>query len=197
MATRSSAVAMRVCVIVVCGALRSPALAETVPFESPLQRTFVFQEVHKYTERRYQPAVRLDPHSESHGAFENPEDALSAQLSAMAAGDVDAWLTTWDQESRDEIWGAIQQGTLTRERLREEWHDRFDDAVVSLRVWYDFASFVVLEYDVVQAGAGRRSDLAIFTHDIDAGWRGTNSLRGHPIVESLRTGISETRRRVR
>lgn len=171
------------------GVLPKPAFPST----DRVQREFVVQYVYDYAFSTYTPPVALPIQPREGAKRTTPEAALIAILSAMRAGDYEAWLKCWDENSRNTFIAAAKEKKQDASYWQKIWKEDFGSREVFLVDRIETVSFVILDVRV----AGASASIPVIFKFANQEWSATNELGGtnmmgyvYPNMVAVRQGIS-------
>ena len=162
-------------------------LYPTAPAE---ERQFVFEHVYNYKRMRYQPPVTIQPVIRDRATYATPEQALTAHVSAMQAGDYDWWLADWDEASRAFLIERMAVLKQTPAFWREAWARVLQGPVVLVERIDSgpFGPYVMLIYSVRDKG-GKETVRSAFVARYENGrWVATQELAADPFFHHYESG---------
>ena len=189
-----------------CGGIAltcGPAFSAEAPrakTTTPQAKEFVLVRHYNYQERRYEPPVALSltppaaPAAEAtEPRFASAEQALTAQLSALQAGDFAAWLNTWDEAARRQIQTRGAAFAQPSGAWRQPWQEKFQPgASVTLTRWILTGTYVILTYRI-----GRGDETAVAFHLTGERWKATLELEDDPVLLHFKDGKTKIEKTIR
>lgn len=155
----------------------------------PVDKRFTVTSHHEYRDNRYDPPAMVIPLTARPDGYNNPEEVLIGQISAMKALDYDWWLSTWDAESQDLIRAAEPNDAARAARI-ERWRAALVPARVELTHFIETARGVVIRFRLLPAPAGEDAEQArAFSLD-GTGWHADLRRQDDPVTRYGGTGES-------
>lgn len=146
-----------------------------------------------YNLKAYQPAVPVRPVVREQAAYDTPEDAAIATISAMVAGDYDWFLATWTPDARR----AFEQRNTDLRRGADFWTAAWQtafggDKSVELTHRVETGAYVLIAYTIVDPAVPqiaadedtgvRRPFLTAVLVEQEGRWLSTQDLAADPVL---------------
>lgn len=174
------------------------------PTSEPQGGQVVEERLYYFTTRDYDPPVRVAPVARAAAAYDNPEQAAIAQISAMFAGDLDWHRSTWTDESRVMMDERDQRLGRGAEFWQQRWAAALDGKTPYLTQRVDTGEFVFIVAKVVPEGSAPGADpeqeeieLLQVLRSVDGRWLGTQELASDPVLQYWRNPGYRTQRLMR
>lgn len=150
-----------------------------------------------YSERRYETPILVErPVPEVARRQGTPEEAMISRVSAMMAGEYEAWLDTWDEASRRLTIANNEAEGRTSDYFLQWWEDTFRFARIALVRRIETGPYVVVTYRLLTPSgedAGNGVEFPAVFREVDGRWLATLDLRADPLVPASPWVSGETR----
>ncbi len=172
------------------------------PTGDPSIGRIVAEDEYGFAIRRYTPPVEFRPVARAAATSDSPEAATIAQLSAMAARDVDWFRSTWDAESLQVMDASNREQGHDAAFWTSTWERTFRDRRVVLTHRIDSGKYVVVVYQLVaqRAAPGAVDDIVELETPLklqDGRWLATQELSSDPVLLYWKTPNVRPKRVVR
>jgi len=119
--------------------------------------------------------------------YSTPENAAVSYFSALAAGDVNWWRSSWSSASvaKTTLEKLLGRFKLREDKLSEKWKTTFANRDVYLIQRVDYEKYVVVFYKQVRKDKGpdgRGRILPIVLKKMRGEWKNTEDLKAHPLL---------------
>jgi len=155
------------------------------PTLPPTEEALTAVNIYNYTESLFDPPLVVEQLPEGVESFETPVKAMITRVSTMMAGDFDAFMETWEPESRVET--AERDADLGRTPLNyvQTWASIFDVARTTLIRRIETGRYVILTYKYVSEDGEALSEMefpAVFAK-VDGEWLASQDLARDDLPE--------------
>ena len=165
------------------GSLPKPAFAVSAPKVDKVVEVRQFF----YRTMAYEPMVRVRPVAKADAGYDTPEAAAISSISAMLAGDLTWFRSTWDDAARALMENNDRDAGRSADYWPNLWRERLSDKQMHLTHRIETGTYVLIAYraspvDATNTDPAQSFDLITVLHEVDGRWVATQELMEDPVL---------------